>query len=377
MNRGSFVFGYDVELLAEFVHTLRLHSYSSIQYMPTRKSLLAVVKEHENLVNVFRKEKHLLFYYSLFPNFYRSLVVRGNRTLSTLIRACFFNECLTTKELEDCFGQETMRQALDNRIVIQKGSGLQFTLSFVPFGNDIFARDPHYTYPPINTEGEARIWMGSDSIMFARFLNEFLKGKRFDAALEVGSGTGIQIITAARSARRCVAIDCDRRAIEFTKINARLNNISNLETFYSNLFENVEGHFDLILANPWYVDLETGALEEVPGIISGLNAHLRSDGLCVMILNSYVKHGKDIVYNYLTKIAEQYAYQIEMQTIGYNIEVGRIAGLKENGISHNVMYYVTLKKGETGRVTKYDCSLLRKTRDFAYINTMRVIHNVF
>jgi protein-L-isoaspartate O-methyltransferase len=345
--------------------------------MPTRQSLLAVVKEHENLINVFRREKHLLFYYSLFPGFYRSLTARGNKKLSTLIRACFYNEGLTKNELEDCFGGKTMRRALDNRIVIQRGSQLYFTLSFVPFGNDIFARDPHYTYPPINRQGEERIWMGSDSIMFAKFLNGFLRGKHFDAALEVGSGSGIQVITAARSARRCVAIDYDPRAVEFTKINARLNNIKNLEVFYSNLFENVNGQFDLILANPWYVDLKTGALEEVPGIIAGLNEHLRHDGTCVMLLNSYVKQGEDIVCDYLSKIAEQNAYQIEMQTIGYNIEISRIAGLKENGISYNVMYYVTLEKGQAGRVTKHDCSRLRKTRDFAYINTMRIIHNVF
>ena len=61
---------YDANILSEIVNKLKFFNYKKIQYIPTNFSLLSVVKEHENIANLFFQKKHLLFYYSLFPKFY-------------------------------------------------------------------------------------------------------------------------------------------------------------------------------------------------------------------------------------------------------------------------------------------------------------------
>ena len=61
---------YDVNTLSAIVDKLKFFNYKKIQYIPTNFSLLSIVKEHENIVNLFAQKKHLLFYYSLFPKFY-------------------------------------------------------------------------------------------------------------------------------------------------------------------------------------------------------------------------------------------------------------------------------------------------------------------
>ena len=65
------IFQYKFEILNEIVDVLRSYNYKNIQYIPYQHSFLAFVKEHENIINFFTKRNHLLFYYSLFPKFYR------------------------------------------------------------------------------------------------------------------------------------------------------------------------------------------------------------------------------------------------------------------------------------------------------------------
>ena len=74
------------------------------------------------------------------------------------------------------------------------------------------------------------------------------------SALDIGAGCGLQALEAAQHAPRVVAVDVNPRALEFTRFNAVLNALENVETREGSLFEPVEGErFDLIVCNPPYV----------------------------------------------------------------------------------------------------------------------------
>ena len=75
-----------------------------------------------------------------------------------------------------------------------------------------------------------------------------------DAALDVGTGNGIEAILAARHSRRVVATDVNARALEFAAFNAQLNGVENVEVREGSFFEPVEGgRFGLVTCNPPYV----------------------------------------------------------------------------------------------------------------------------
>lgn len=75
-----------------------------------------------------------------------------------------------------------------------------------------------------------------------------------EAALDMGCGAGIQALLAFRHARNVLATDINPRALEFTRLNADLNGITNIETAHGILFEPARGRkFDLILFNPPYI----------------------------------------------------------------------------------------------------------------------------
>ena len=78
-----------------------------------------------------------------------------------------------------------------------------------------------------------------------------LRGAR---VLDVGTGSGVQALLAARYASHVVATDINPRALAFTELNAALNNLANVEVRLGSLFEAVGGErFDLITCNPPYV----------------------------------------------------------------------------------------------------------------------------
>jgi len=72
--------------------------------------------------------------------------------------------------------------------------------------------------------------------------------------LDVGTGSGVQALLAARHASHVVATDINPRALVFTELNAALNGFTNVEVRLGSLFEAVGGErFDLITCNPPYV----------------------------------------------------------------------------------------------------------------------------
>lgn len=70
--------------------------------------------------------------------------------------------------------------------------------------------------------------------------------------LEVGSGTGLVAVHAAKLGAKVVASDASPHAVACTRRNAARNNVR-LEAVQSDLFENVGGIFDVIAFNPPYL----------------------------------------------------------------------------------------------------------------------------
>ncbi|HIH73469.1 MAG TPA: methyltransferase domain-containing protein [Thermococcaceae archaeon] len=84
-------------------------------------------------------------------------------------------------------------------------------------------------------------------------LAENLRVKEGDVALDVGTGTGIIALLMAKKAKFVLGVDINPLAVELAKENARLNGITNVEFRQSDLFENVEGKFDIITFNAPYL----------------------------------------------------------------------------------------------------------------------------
>lgn len=75
-----------------------------------------------------------------------------------------------------------------------------------------------------------------------------------EAALDLGTGSGLQAFLAARHSEHVVGLDLNPRALRLARLNAALNGVVNVEWRRGNLFEPVrDERFGLIAANPPFV----------------------------------------------------------------------------------------------------------------------------
>jgi release factor glutamine methyltransferase len=94
-------------------------------------------------------------------------------------------------------------------------------------------------------EDAAGVFMPSPHGMFYARSPHVAPGER---VIDIGTGSGVLGIAAAKRGARVVATDVDGRAIAAAQHNARLNSVT-LETHLGPLFAGVTGTFDVILAN--------------------------------------------------------------------------------------------------------------------------------
>ncbi|MGQ0536439.1 MAG: HemK2/MTQ2 family protein methyltransferase [Methanobacteriota archaeon] len=101
-----------------------------------------------------------------------------------------------------------------------------------------------------------------------------------ERAIEIGCGTGLVAIEAARRGARVAATDRNPRAVRLTDENAAANGVS-IDVAAGDLFGPFGGPFDLVLFNPPYVptapeDRVEGPLDEaLSGGSTGLDVVLR------------------------------------------------------------------------------------------------------
>ena len=121
-------------------------------------------------------------------------------------------------------------------------------------------------------------------------------------ALDLGTGSGVQALVAARHSERVVAVDVNARGLAFARFNAALNGITNIDFREGSWLEPVGGErFDLIVSNPPYVvspdneflyrdgDLAADAVTQL--LLSEVPAHLEEGGFAHVMGNW--AHGRD------------------------------------------------------------------------------------
>jgi release factor glutamine methyltransferase len=116
------------------------------------------------------------------------------------------------------------------------------------------------------------------------------------AVLDLGTGTGVGALAAARFAGRVVAVDVNPEAERCARINVLLHRLEDrVEVRGGDLFAPVAGEwFDVVLFNPpYYAGEPRDALDrafraaDVPErFAAGLAAHLRPNGYALVVLSS-------------------------------------------------------------------------------------------
>ena len=104
--------------------------------------------------------------------------------------------------------------------------------------------------------------------------------------LEMGPGTGLLSIHAAKLGAKVTAADVNPHAVECTKRNAAKNSVR-IDTVKSDLFEKVQGNYDVIVFNPPYLPGATTSTSWIERAWSGGDEGCET---AVQFLNDAWKH---------------------------------------------------------------------------------------
>jgi HemK-related putative methylase len=115
--------------------------------------------------------------------------------------------------------------------------------------------------------------------------------------LDMGTGSGVCAVFAARHARRVVAVDVNAAAVRCATINAMLNHVEHkLEVRHGDLFAPVTGErFDLILFNPPFLrgsprddrDRAWRSNDIAERFAAGVADHLKPGGSALVVLSTF------------------------------------------------------------------------------------------
>ncbi len=136
-----------------------------------------------------------------------------------------------------------------------------------------------------------------DSFLIAQEIKKInLKNK---TVLEIGVGSGILSLIAAKTAKKIVSVDINNSAVIAAQKNSERNQIKNIEVLKSDLFEKIKDKFDLIIFNPPYVPSEevseiqdkswsggNSGREETDRFLAQFNFYLRKGGQILLLQSS-------------------------------------------------------------------------------------------
>ena len=216
--------------------------------------------------------------------------------LATVVRLLFLELPVSRRAAVGALGRRAV-DALAATALVDVGDELVPRARIVPLGDLLLASDGY-------TRGidDPAEYVATYSPT-ARRCDALTPRPRVRRALDVGTGSGVQAVLAARHARHVVATDVNPRALAYTALNAALNAFDNVECRRGSLFEPAgDDAFDLITCNaPYVVSPETKwiyrdsglELDEVSERVVRGAAERLNDGGYATLLCSWVERDPD------------------------------------------------------------------------------------
>ena len=143
---------------------------------------------------------------------------------------------------------ETLR---DEAVIREANDGWKSTVRASTLQGEMFL---HSAFPTLSSDA---VFFGPDTYRFTAAIKNALRTepRRFRRVLDIGCGTGAGAIVVSKNAvcDQILMTDINETALQLARINAAAAGVE-ATPLHSNLFANVRGDFDLIVANPPYLN---------------------------------------------------------------------------------------------------------------------------
>ena len=154
--------------------------------------------------------------------------------------------------------------------LLEKGIPVQYIVGNVDFYGLNFIVNNNVLIPRFETEELVEKTINYASSYFDKNIS----------VLDIGTGSGCIAITLSKNLVKSDvdALDISEQALEVARKNNERNN-ANVNFFYSNLFENVNKKYDLIISNPPYIDYNEEIMDIVKNNEPNIALYADNNGL--------------------------------------------------------------------------------------------------
>jgi len=166
-------------------------------------------------------------------------------SLNALLRWFWLGQPQPIAEVAGVIPGDFLALMLKSGLLRESAAGFTPTSMVLPSDGFLVAAD----FPIAIEHGEQEmvLWPNPTS----KFLARFAIRRHSKATLDLGTGSGILSLGAARFSDTVVATDLNQRAVSFAAFNAKLNGVENIEFLTGDCFSPLGNRrFDLILSNP-------------------------------------------------------------------------------------------------------------------------------
>ncbi len=194
-----------------------------------------------------------------------------------------------------------------------------------------------------------------DSWLLQKAMEKRIAAERPKTVLDVGTGTGIMAITAAKLGCEVASTDVDFRACELASQNAKLNNVST-KVICCDLASALKQKFDLIVFNPPYlpeIEVQTDIDRAVCGGPTGTEVFCRFVEQIKNLLNKassvlFVYSSLEDFDKLSKKIrSEQFDFKIVSERIfddGEKLLIGTLKLIKARQSAESVKYFHVVRR---------------------------------
>jgi methylase of polypeptide subunit release factors len=231
------------------------------------------------------------------------------------------------------------KELLDKKILIQEDELVYATVRVLSFRGNYFIVDSPYVASRsglnefYSNKDDKYGYIGDDGVMLLDYIIPKITAEKYQNGLDIGTGSGLIGISLLPWINIVTGIDITRPAINWAKLNAKMNRTQNYFPCFGNLYETAKNKspFDFIVSNPSYSfcppkfiekyrikDHEVSGdygLELVFKIIDGFAEHLSDNGRGFICTAAPIIDGQEFL---IDKIKEKYSTCKYSFTIHYN-----------------------------------------------------------
>ena len=267
--------------------------------------------------------------------------LRTGSPLETAVKLFFLGLAVDRREVGCALAPVTVEE-LQRLGVLESGdTPLLASVRLVPHAELLLAGNRYPDEGPNGTPGDYVATVTAPSAILANLTIR----DRVRTALDVGTGSGVQALWAARHCERVVAVDVNPRALNLAEFNARLNGIDNVEFRQGSLFEPVlDERFDLILSNAPYVVSPDARYAYRDG-------GLASDAFCEQLLRESATHLEEggfaqLLISWLL-VDEEWWARPGAWVAGSGCDCWLLLGAQRDPLTHAALWNEELKRDPT------------------------------